>query len=41
MDLHIHTFPETEEGKRYRLNLEEDTFTLSVKDLCLIYESVE
>lgn len=37
-DLHVHTFPDTEPSARYRLNLEEDYYALSIKELCLVYE---
>ena len=40
-DLHIHDFPETLPGERYRINLEENGSQISVKDLCLIYDKVE
>lgn len=37
-DVHTHVFPSTEAGARYRLNLEEDYYGISIKDLCLVYE---
>lgn len=39
-DMHVHVFPDTEAGARYRLNLEETLMQISLKDLCLIYEKV-
>lgn len=39
-DLHVHTFPNTEAGARYRLN-RENAGVISVKDLCLVYEEVK
>lgn len=37
-DMHVHSFPSTQPGERYRLNLEETFRMISIKDLCLIYE---
>ena len=37
-DMHIHTFPSTVAGERYRLNLEGSFRMISIKDLCLVYE---
>jgi hypothetical protein len=37
-DMHVHTFPSTQPGERYRLNLEETFRMISIKDLCLVYE---
>ena len=39
-DMHVHIFPDTEPGVRYRLNLDEDYRMISIKDLCLVYEKV-
>lgn len=39
-DMHVHVFPDTDAGARYRLNLEEDYRMISIKDLCLVYEKV-
>ena len=40
-DMHVHIFPDTEPGARYRLNLEEDYRFISIKDLCLVYDKME
>ena len=37
-DMHVHSFPSTQPGERYRLNLEETFRMISIKDLCLVYE---
>ena len=37
-DMHVHSFPSTLPGERYRLNLEETFRMISIKDLCLVYE---
>ena len=37
-DVHVHNFPETVAGERYRLTLEEDLRFISIKELCLVYE---
>lgn len=37
-DVHVHQFPETLPGERYRLTLEEDLRFISIKELCLVYE---
>lgn len=37
-DMHVHNFPSTVPGERYRLNLEETFRMISIKDLCLVYE---
>ncbi len=37
-DMHVHNFPSTAVGERYRLNLEETFRMISIKDLCLVYE---
>ena len=40
-DMHVHIFPDTEPGVRYRLNLEEDYRFISIKDLCLVYDKID
>ena len=40
-DIHEHTFPTTEAGERYRINLEKSYEQISIKDLCLVYEKSE
>ena len=37
-DVHVHHFPESNYGERYRLTLEEELRFISIKELCLVYE---
>lgn len=40
-DMHHHLFPKTEPGTPYRMVLEESLRSISIKDLCLVYEQYE
>lgn len=40
-DMHVHVFPDTEAGARYRLNVEDDYRYISIKDLCLVYDKID